>query len=553
MEARISLFGPIKVESAQLLVSSFPTKRSGYVLARLAVARDRRMRRSDLAEALWPGDHPDATLPRLRQELTRLRKTLGPLSSLVQSSPDWVQLAEPKVHIDLFDFESIAKDLDEKGSLDESTLIRGLELSRLDFLADCEDDWIQVERQRLWASRYKLFLTLIDTHLGAGNSTSAHDLATAAIDEFPYEEAAYLLASQALRALGHPADALAQSALFERRRAEYESQYSADLLPKILRVNIQPSVSSSLRPPVNTRQVFRSPEFDLRALVQICLSEPAESASRLPVGIEDQLLTYSRPDGSQCGLEWFVLGVCRRLAGDRTSAIAWFRKSLPALESDRNRAEALDCRRRLVETALELEDQELARIHASGLAEEAVALNRRDYLAGIYLSLGQINQQNKQLLDAELMYRRSLVLQRTFGLPAIQSDTYFFLGQTLLAHEQYYSAKEAFRSADMRYFQGGNEPLVAPALLGVALTAHFVRDCGMSVKLGSGAVAHINMAELLPVYRRFVDEATSILGVTENDLVEAKVRLTLAELLKLAQCSDERPIAEIVETLGRIA
>ena len=118
--ARLHLFGPLRIEHAEGTLARFPTRRSALILARAATARDRRMGRDELAEELWPDEYLDVTRVRLRQELRRLRESLGAFGHIIDADRQWVSLVATDIAVDVWEFDaamrnaSIAEDSERR-------------------------------------------------------------------------------------------------------------------------------------------------------------------------------------------------------------------------------------------------------------------------------------------------------------------------------------------------------------------------------------------------------------------------------------------------------
>jgi hypothetical protein len=82
-EWTVCLTAEMCVRGADQVYAEFPTRRSALLLARLALAPKRTFSRNALAEMLWPDEHAEATRPLLRNELFRLKRSLGLASDLV--------------------------------------------------------------------------------------------------------------------------------------------------------------------------------------------------------------------------------------------------------------------------------------------------------------------------------------------------------------------------------------------------------------------------------------------------------------------------------------
>lgn len=101
---RIHLFGGLAVRNG-VEVSAFPTRRASLILARTALAHQASVSRDELADELWPEEYLDATRPRLRQELKRIRATLGEAKGILVTDKIWVRLDLESVSVDTREFE----------------------------------------------------------------------------------------------------------------------------------------------------------------------------------------------------------------------------------------------------------------------------------------------------------------------------------------------------------------------------------------------------------------------------------------------------------------
>src|SRR5260370_40300406 len=75
---RIELFGGLRVEQADRLITRFQTRKTGALLAYVAFYRQRAHPRELLIEVLWPEDDIDSARQKLRLALTSLRRQLEP-------------------------------------------------------------------------------------------------------------------------------------------------------------------------------------------------------------------------------------------------------------------------------------------------------------------------------------------------------------------------------------------------------------------------------------------------------------------------------------------
>jgi DNA-binding SARP family transcriptional activator len=78
------------------------------------------MGRDELAEELWPDEYLDVTRVRLRQELRRLRESLGAFGHIIDADRQWVSLVAKDIAVDVWEFDaamrnaSIAEDSERR-------------------------------------------------------------------------------------------------------------------------------------------------------------------------------------------------------------------------------------------------------------------------------------------------------------------------------------------------------------------------------------------------------------------------------------------------------
>ncbi len=227
----LNLFGKLSVVGHSQSLDQFSTKRSTYLLARLALSHRRAFTRTDAAELLWPDDFFDATRLRLRQELTRLRRSLGPARDILHTDEEWIRLAGDELEIDVRSFEEFfqAERKERNPELREGYCREAIALSTEPFLEGYEEDWIDVERARLAQIRYSILIDLAGLQSSRGDHEAALATANEAIVVDPGREAGHLLAMQELGKLGHPSDALGQYQQLKRvLRDEYAEAPSQD-------------------------------------------------------------------------------------------------------------------------------------------------------------------------------------------------------------------------------------------------------------------------------------------------------------------------------------
>lgn len=226
----IQLFGGLRVKGPDLDVSRFPTKRSALLLARLVLARSGSVSRDDLATLLWPDDFLDSTRIRLRQELNRLRETLGPAAEIVEADRSWIKIDFDKVEVDARNFDRL---LARKNLTDED-VARAIDLYTGPLLPEQSEDWVLAERQEYQAR----FLTELVRHssklLDSDEAQEALALALRAVRSDAYHEPARVVAMQALSKIGDVAGALRLYAEFEKALHREYSMRPSDSLQALV-------------------------------------------------------------------------------------------------------------------------------------------------------------------------------------------------------------------------------------------------------------------------------------------------------------------------------
>ena len=74
---RVCLANQLSIRGADSVYMEFQTRRSALLLARIALSSKRVFSRTELCDLLWPDDDSDSTRGLLRNELARLKRSLG--------------------------------------------------------------------------------------------------------------------------------------------------------------------------------------------------------------------------------------------------------------------------------------------------------------------------------------------------------------------------------------------------------------------------------------------------------------------------------------------
>lgn len=250
---RLNLFGGLRLEGAEATVERFETRRAALLLARLALSHQGRALRETLADELWPDDFFDATRIRLRQELSRLRKALGPAQEILWTEGEAVGLSLAEIEIDVERFaEAIRSARGLPPGPERATRLRdALRPAGSPVLPGWDEPWVIAERSRIDALRLDALGEVAEFLVEAGEPAEALTLAEQALAIDPAAERAHLAAMRAHAALGSLADALAQFGRMKRTLRERQaepSERATELAGRIGRGEVASDAAPSVLP-----------------------------------------------------------------------------------------------------------------------------------------------------------------------------------------------------------------------------------------------------------------------------------------------------------------
>nr|WP_315592749.1 BTAD domain-containing putative transcriptional regulator [uncultured Cupriavidus sp.] len=156
-QARFSvrLFGEFQLDGADATWFNANSPRLQALLACLVLHRDAPQTRQQLAVLFWPDASQAQARNALRQLLFQLRKTWPEVDQFVQADAQTVRwLADAALDLDVAQFQSAvaaAGKASRHGDAvaEEELLTHAADLYRGDLLANCYDEWIHPERERL--------------------------------------------------------------------------------------------------------------------------------------------------------------------------------------------------------------------------------------------------------------------------------------------------------------------------------------------------------------------------------------------------------------------
>jgi DNA-binding SARP family transcriptional activator len=219
---RIELFGGLRVEQGGQALPRLETRKAGALLAYLALHPGRSHPRETLAELLWPEEDPRATLPRLRQTLSLVRRALEPADSddgsVLIADRAVVRLNPEAVTTDVAEFGAAVQAAERTSDVGERIrlLIRAEEQSRGEFLAGYEEAWIAAEQAHLAERRIEALTGLAEALAEAGNPAAGIDYAREAVRADPVREETHRSLMRLYAAAGRTSEALRQYRELER-------------------------------------------------------------------------------------------------------------------------------------------------------------------------------------------------------------------------------------------------------------------------------------------------------------------------------------------------
>ncbi len=154
---RISLFGNFEVLLHGKPISAFNTPRLQSLLAYLTLNRDIAISRRQLAALFWPDMLDSQARNNLRQMVHQLRQALPVADRYLQSDMQTLRwCSDADFYLDVAAFEQSVTNAAiayTAGRLTEmqAQLESAVSIYRGNLLADCYDDWINPERDRMLA------------------------------------------------------------------------------------------------------------------------------------------------------------------------------------------------------------------------------------------------------------------------------------------------------------------------------------------------------------------------------------------------------------------
>ena len=191
----LRMFGPLILESGDRQQTKFPTKRSALLLACLAVARDHRIGRDELAEMLWPDDYLDLTRIRLRQELRRLRQAVEGFGCCLRSDRQWVEIEPGCLYTDVqaFDAAMVSATVALNTHSKVEYLNKAVSLLNGPFLSGHQEPWVHATRRTYNEKARRAWMALADAHQSLNDHERALDATINAVRHDPLDSDANMM------------------------------------------------------------------------------------------------------------------------------------------------------------------------------------------------------------------------------------------------------------------------------------------------------------------------------------------------------------------------
>jgi len=191
---QLELLGGLRATRGRRVLTRFPTRKTGHVLAMLSLHPERPRTRDAVIDAFWPDSAPAAGRNSLSRALSALRRLLEPADapgSVLVSDRHHVGLATGAVETDVARLRAAwdaAGRLDPGGGPYLDLLLGAVELYRGELLPGADGDWVEAERASLARLHVRILEHIVERHMGDGNARAAVGVARRAVAAEPLRE-----------------------------------------------------------------------------------------------------------------------------------------------------------------------------------------------------------------------------------------------------------------------------------------------------------------------------------------------------------------------------
>ena len=219
---QITLFGELKAQWGDRLVTRFPTAKTGALLAYLAYHPGRTHLRETLVTLLWPDSTPEAGRNSLRQALASLRRQIEPpgipTAGVLLADRTTVCLHTGAIETDVAAFETALQTAAQASTEEDrrACLTRAVALYQGPLLPGHYEEWVLTEQERLAALYLQAVRQLTGLWVRANDLGRALNYARLAVHADVLQEKAHYDLIRLYLAAGNPAAALRQYQDLER-------------------------------------------------------------------------------------------------------------------------------------------------------------------------------------------------------------------------------------------------------------------------------------------------------------------------------------------------
>lgn len=206
---KIKLFGKLRLETAAGKLIPVSGSKTQGLIACLALNTDVHISRDRLMTLFWGDRFNDQARQSLRQAISKLRRLLEDVDGeLILADPDRVGFNPDKVHVDVDEFERLAKKNTANDALSAIDLLQGSLLDGLYGQQPDFDDWLASERQRIATIATRVFEEAAKQQMKAGRGDAALNTVRRLIKLDPLRDATQVILIKILAQSGERAAAI---------------------------------------------------------------------------------------------------------------------------------------------------------------------------------------------------------------------------------------------------------------------------------------------------------------------------------------------------------
>lgn len=207
---KLFLLGGFEVRSKTNTSLAITATKAKALLAYLTLHPGQAQTRDKLAALLWGESENTQARQNLRQTLVSLRRALPEADQVIRTDGDTIRLTDAAIEVDVLVFEGLVKSgkmasLEQAVALYRGELLEGLNPRSLAF-----EDWLTVERSRLWEYATQALAALLQHYLESGAKEQAIQFSVRLLALDPLREPVHRTLMQLYAQLGRYGAALKQ-------------------------------------------------------------------------------------------------------------------------------------------------------------------------------------------------------------------------------------------------------------------------------------------------------------------------------------------------------